>query len=103
MMHLDPNISAAEIVAALEATAVDMREAGYDLATGYGLIQAEAALARVAGISISGTVFEDVDRDGRQDADEQPLAGATVFLDGNGNGRLDVAPAADAERRFVSF
>ena len=103
MMHLDPTLSAAEIVAALEATAVDMREAGHDFATGHGLIQAEAVLARVAGISISGTVFEDVDRDGRQDADEQPLAGATVFLDGNGNGRLDVAPAADAERRFVAF
>ena len=103
MMHLDPTLTAAEVVAALEATAVDMLEAGYDLATGHGLIQAEAALARVAGISISGTVFEDVDRDGRQDVDEQPLAGATVFLDGNGNGRLDVAPAADAERRFAAF
>ena len=103
MMHLDPTLTAAEVVAALEATAVDMLEAGYDPGTGHGLIQAEAALARVAGISISGTVFEDVDRDGRQDVDEQPLAGATVFLDGNGNGRLDVAPAAHAERRFAAF
>ena len=103
MWQLAPTLSADEMIATLEATAIDMLEAGYDPATGYGLIQAEAALARVGGASISGTVFEDLDRNGRQAADEQPLAGATVFLDGNGNGLLDTAPAASADRRYVAF
>lgn len=103
MWQLAPTLSADQIIATLEATAIDMLEAGYDPATGHGLIQAEAALARVGGGSISGTVFEDLDRNGRQAADEQPLAGATVFLDGNGNGLLDTAPAASADGRYVTF
>lgn len=43
------------------------------------------------GGSITGTVFNDADRDGRPDAGELGRAGATVYLDLNRNGRLDAA------------
>jgi hypothetical protein len=39
--------------------------------------------------SISGNVFDDLNADGRKERDERGLAGWTVFLDANGNGKLD--------------
>ena len=38
------------------------------------------------GGTVSGTVFDDRDGDGTQDADEPGLGGVLVFLDANGNG-----------------
>lgn len=39
--------------------------------------------------SISGTKWNDVDGDGNRDAGESPVAGVTIYLDINGNGKLD--------------
>lgn len=38
---------------------------------------------------LSGMVWDDRDADGQRDADESGIAGATVFVDANGNGSLD--------------
>ncbi len=39
--------------------------------------------------TVSGLVFEDLDRDGVQSSGEEGISGATVFADANGNGELD--------------
>ncbi|MFL5780534.1 MAG: SdrD B-like domain-containing protein, partial [Thermoleophilaceae bacterium] len=39
--------------------------------------------------SISGTSWQDSDRDGTWDVDEGPAPGATIFVDGDGDGALD--------------
>ena len=103
MMQLDPTLTSPEIFAILGATASDMEGAGGPLATGAGLINAERALTHLAGVTVIGTVFEDFDRSGSQAASELPVADATVFLDLNGNGTFDRAPAADAAFSFVGF
>jgi len=41
------------------------------------------------GTSLSGTVFNDVNRDSARNAGEPGLAGVTVFVDANGNGVFD--------------
>lgn len=59
----------------------------------------ETRLAR-----ISGTVFQDANSNGQQDAGEAGLAGWTVFLDKNKNGRLDtreVSTTTDANGGYV--
>ncbi len=103
MRQLAPMLSPEEIFTILGATASDMPDAGGPRATGSGLIRAERALARVAGVTVAGTVFEDFDRSGSRSLDERPLAGVTVFLDLNGNGQFDRAPAVGATRAFVGF
>ena len=102
MKQLDPGLTAEEIFAILGETAGGMPGFGGPLAVGEGLINAERALARVGGGGVSGRVLEDSDRDGL-DAADLPLAEATVFLDLNGNGQLDRAPAAGATRAYVGF
>ena len=39
--------------------------------------------------TISGTVFQDNDSDGVDDAGDVPIGGVTVFVDANQNGVLD--------------
>src|SRR5882724_7742238 len=53
----------------------------------------EIRLAPAVGL-IAGIQWEDRDADGVVDAGEPPLAGWTVYLDGNNNGRLDPGEAA---------
>ena len=84
-----PSLTATQIYAALQSTAIDQGAAGYDYDTGYGLIQADKALAAVTGIGISGTVFQDTNGNGIQDGSETGIAGATVFLDSNANNAID--------------
>jgi hypothetical protein len=103
MKQLDPSLPPSEIFTILGATAVDMADAGGPLATGAGLINAERAVARVAGVRLTGAVFEDVDRDGSPSAAAVPLADATVFLDLNDNGLLDRAGAANAATAYLGF
>lgn len=102
MQELVPSLTADDVYRILGATAAEMLP-GFSFGSGAGLIQAEQALARAAAISVSGTVFEDFDRNGRQTADELPISDATVFLDLNGNGRLDVAPAPGSASAYASF
>ncbi len=109
MKQLRPELTPDDIFAALAATATPFAVPGYlpegatNVAIGAGLINARDALAAVADISISGIVFEDLDRDGLRDTDEVGVAGRQVFLDGNGNGRRDVMPAADTAQAFVGW
>lgn len=112
MLQLDPSLTPAEIYRILASTAVPMPSPSYtpqgvsesyNFATGAGMIQAEQALAAVAGLTIRGTVFEDFDRNGVQSGNELPLPGVTVFLDSNGNGVRDSAPAPESALPFVRF
>ena len=102
MRQLAPSLTPDDVYGILGATAAEMLP-GFSFGSGVGLLQAEQALAHAAAISLSGTVFEDFDRNGRQTADELPVADATVFLDLNGNGRLDVAPAPGSASAYASF
>jgi hypothetical protein len=109
MKQLRPDLTPDTIIATLAATATPFAVPGYEpegttnLAIGAGLINARDALAAVANISICGVVFEDLDRDGRLGTDEVGVVGRQVFLDGNGNGRRDVMPAADTAQAFVGW
>jgi subtilase family protein/Big-like domain-containing protein/Calx-beta domain-containing protein len=47
MLEMNPSLTPAEIYSTLESTAIDMDVAGFDNNTGYGLIQADLALAAV--------------------------------------------------------
>lgn len=89
MKQLKPSLTASQIYTTLQATALDMGTAGYDFDTGWGLIQADRALASVANISIGGTVFYDLNFNGVQDPGEPVMPGTSVFMDSNSNGVLD--------------
>jgi hypothetical protein len=45
--------------------------------------------------SVSGTVYHDLDADGRRDPGEPGLANRIVYVDGNGNGRRDAGERFD--------
>ncbi len=69
---------------------------GFDYFSGFGLVDAAKAIAASEGLetgpgSISGTIFEDVDRDGEQDRLESGVAGWTVFIDLDRDGIQDIA------------
>ena len=109
MKQLQPELTPDDIFARLAETATPFAVPGYlpegatNVAIGAGLINARNALAAVANISISGVVFEDLDRDGLRDTAEVGAAGMEVFLDGNGNGRRDATPAAGSGQAFVGW
>lgn len=56
---------------------------------GDGLNEPDVGAFERAGVEISGVLYEDLNSNGRQDANEVGLAGRTVFLDSNNNGILD--------------
>ena len=98
MRELDRNLLPEAIYSILAETSVSIPSPVFDgpiegstfnYATGAGLLQAHEALAKVAGLTIEGTVFEDFNRNGVQSSNEFSLSGATVFLDSNGNGIRD--------------
>jgi hypothetical protein len=109
MKQLRPELTPDDIFAALAATATPFAVPGYEpegttnIAIGAGLINARDALAAVADISISGVVFEDLDRDRLRGIDEVGVAGIQIFLDGNSNGQRDVMPAAGSGQAFVGW
>jgi hypothetical protein len=109
MKQLRPELTPDDIFAKLAETATPFAVPGYEpegptnVAIGAGLINARNALAAVANISISGVVFEDLDRDGLRDTAEIGAAGMEVFLDGNGNGRRDATPASGSGQAFVGW
>ncbi len=47
LLAKDPSLSPTEIYAILEESAIDMSEAGFDFGSGYGLIQADRAVAQI--------------------------------------------------------
>ncbi|HEV8291249.1 MAG TPA: S8 family serine peptidase, partial [Tepidisphaeraceae bacterium] len=111
LLSAKPALTPAQVTAAMENTALDMDEpasggfdTGLDLRTGYGLVQADAAIRSVlpAG-SISGATFIDRDGDGVFDAGEDGLAGQTPFLDANNNGAVDLINTKHASTAGQSF
>jgi len=102
MLQLDPSLSPTDIYAILAETAASIPSPLFDgsgggevfnYATGAGLLQAHEALAKVAGLAIEGTVFEDFNRNGMHSSSDLPLSGVTIFLDSNGNGLRDSSGA----------
>ncbi|HEX8323822.1 MAG TPA: S8 family serine peptidase [Tepidisphaeraceae bacterium] len=89
LLQAKPSLTNTQVYAVLQNTAADMGPSGFDYDTGYGLVQADAALASVAGSTISGTSFRDINNNGIRDGSDFGLAGTTVFLDGNNNGLVD--------------
>ncbi len=95
LLQKSPNLTPAQVDAALQNTATDMDDpttagfdTGYDARTGFGMIRADAAVASLTG-TISGTVYQDNNGNGVKDGSEPGLAGVTVFYDANNNGTLD--------------
>jgi hypothetical protein len=88
-----PTLSPAALDNALQSTALDMGAAGVDTQSGYGLIQADAAIAAALNATtgtVTGTVFVDDNGDGTLESGEPGYSGgATVFVDANKNGTLD--------------
>jgi hypothetical protein len=64
MLQLNPSLTPAEVYSTLESTAIDMDVPGFDNNTGYGLIQADLALAAVPtgprlSVSIADTAINE--------------------------------------------
>lgn len=55
------------------------------------------------GTSLSGTVFNDANRDSARSASETGLAGVTVFVDANGNGAFDSGETSTTTAANGSF
>lgn len=49
---------------------------------------------------ITGTKFQDVNRNGYRDGFETPIAGVTIYLDSNGNDALDAGEASTVSDQF---
>ncbi|MEO6435003.1 MAG: SdrD B-like domain-containing protein, partial [Tepidisphaeraceae bacterium] len=64
-------------------------DTGFDDATGFGFVRADAAVASVISTSISGVAFHDFNGNGTMEGGESAVAGATIFIDANNNGSLD--------------
>ncbi|MDB5326311.1 MAG: hypothetical protein JWM57_1880, partial [Phycisphaerales bacterium] len=86
LLQAKPTLTPSLIRSALTSTAIDMKAAGYDFDSGFGLIQAEAALRSVAGASLSGNVFRDYNNNGAKNGADVGLSGQTVFIDDNISG-----------------
>jgi subtilisin family serine protease len=54
MLQADPEASPGQLEAAMQATAIDMGPAGFDHDSGYGLVQADAALSNLLGTPGNG-------------------------------------------------
>jgi subtilisin-like proprotein convertase family protein len=103
LLQAKPSLTPQQLYTVLASTAQDMDDpstggfdVGYDSATGFGFIRADAALASVAGTSLSGQTFHDNNSNGVVDGGETPYAGVTVYLDANNNGALDTGTASPA-------
>ncbi len=101
-----PTLTPAGLDSALQSTALDMGTPGVDTQSGYGLIQADAAVAAAIGATtgtVTGTVFQDNNGNAVLDAAE-PGEAATVYVDANNNGALDkgeVSTTAAANGTFT--
>jgi Ca2+-binding RTX toxin-like protein/subtilisin-like proprotein convertase family protein len=89
MLEANGTLSPAQVYNALNTTARDMDTAGYDALTGYGLIDAFAAVSAVNNGGVFGRAYLDVDGNGVEDTGEVGFDGAVVFADDNNNGKLD--------------
>lgn len=101
MLQAKPGASPAQINASLQATAIDMDLPGFDFDSGYGLIQADAAISQVinvstnpppvAAISYSCTLL-DCSFDGSGSSDDSGIS--SYWWDfGDGNGSNEESPS----------
>ena len=81
MLDLDPTLTNVQIYNALKATASDMATAGFDYQTGFGLVQADDALAYLGSSSVSGFVYRDLNGNGVKDGSDTGVANQTVYID----------------------
>ena len=88
-----PKLSPASLDTALQSSALDMATPGVDSQTGYGLVQADGAIAAALNATtgtVTGTVYLDNNGNATLDAGDAGYSGgATVFVDANRNGVLD--------------
>jgi subtilisin family serine protease len=82
MLQAQPGATPAQVNAALESTAIDMGPAGFDHDSGYGLIQADLAIA---------SLVQDIDLDGIDDIFDNCIGvpNGPNILDAGGNSQLD--------------
>jgi SdrD B-like domain len=88
LLQQNPHLTPAQVLSSLETTATDMGTPGVDNLTGFGLINATAALSSTVG-SVSGTVFQDNNGNGVINSGETGMSGVTVYFDANNDGTLD--------------
>ena len=89
LLEAKPSLTNAQVYSALKSTASDMDSGGFDYNTGFGLVQADAALASVASGSIGGRVYRDLNANGGFDGSDTAVANGVVILDSNNNGVAD--------------
>ncbi len=96
LLQKAPTLTPAQIYTAFKTTALDMDDpftggfdTGFDFKTGFGLVRADNAMATLTG-SVSGKLVQDNNTDGIQNGSDSGIDGATIFVDANSNGTLDI-------------
>jgi hypothetical protein len=87
LLSINPSLSPAQVSSALGQTAINIGSAPNFLA-GYGLVQTKPAVAISVG-NVTGTVFSDNNDDTVPETGEPGIAGVTVYLDLNHDGKQD--------------
>ncbi len=80
LLQHQPDLTPAELEAALLAGTSDLGDPGADSVYGSGHLDIVASLAALEAASVSGFVWTDTSDDGVIDPDEQPLAGVELSL-----------------------
>ena len=113
MLQVVPQATPDDIFDAMEMTALDIispgilqvDDIGFDFLSGYGLIQADAALAFLslnARGEIAGIKFLDLNGNGQRDEGEPGAGDFTVFIDHNRDGTFNNDPANPLRQTFQS-
>ena len=95
--QLDSSIQPSTITSAMTSTAIDMNGAGFDYRSGYGLLQADAALATID--ADADRVFNDIDNcphyaNPLQDNNDADAEGDVCDMDDDNDGLSDIDEAA---------
>lgn len=94
MLQKEPSATPSQINAVLGSTAIDILGAGFDHDSGYGLIQADAAIAALT-IPVNQVPTADAGPD-QTVADTNGIGGESVTLDGSGSSDSDGSNASYA-------
>jgi subtilisin-like proprotein convertase family protein len=94
MLQARPSLTSSQILTILEHSALPLDSGtgtpnvGYSFDGGWGLIQADKALAAVEPRTVSGIVYQDTGHVGHYVAGDPVAAGATVYMDITGSGHF---------------